>query len=160
MTPQLLLAISGVFVFVAVIAATATSHLLTANGPERRRLRQLTKTADAKPFVAAASALTYSPDPVLARLSRLLPKSPKEMSKIQRRLARAGYPQMTASVVYSLSALLLPFLFAAGVVLAVGVTKGWIFAVLAGAIGYALPGLFVIRKTTQRQKAINNGLPD
>jgi tight adherence protein C len=41
-----------------------------------------------------------------------------------------------------------------------GVTRGGIFALLAAGIGYALPGFWLAHKTAQRQKQIQNGLPD
>jgi tight adherence protein C len=40
------------------------------------------------------------------------------------------------------------------------VTRGGIFALLAAGIGYALPGFWLAHKTAQRQKQIQNGLPD
>src|SRR5262249_11725334 len=104
--------------------------------------------------------LTEGPDPALARLTRLIPKSPKDMSRLQRRLARAGYPRFESAVYYSLAELLLPLVFGCAVLLVVGVSTGWIYALFAAAAGLALPGVYIRRRTTLRQKAIRNGLPD
>ena len=41
-----------------------------------------------------------------------------------------------------------------------GVSRGGIFALLAAGVGYALPGFWLAHKTAQRQKQIQNGLPD
>ena len=45
-------------------------------------------------------------------------------------------------------------------VLIFGLRRGMIYAALGGIAGYMLPGLIVDRATTNRQKAIRNGLPD
>jgi tight adherence protein C len=101
-----------------------------------------------------------SPDANLSRLRRLLPKSPKDMSRLQRRLAKAGYPHFQATVYYSLAELILPVAFGFAVIAAIGVRTGWIFALLAAALGYMMPGLWVGRRVEARKKAIQNGLPD
>jgi len=90
----------------------------------------------------------------------MVPKSPKDMSRLQRRLTRAGYPQFKSTVYFAFTELLLPVVFAGTVVLVVGLSDGWPFALLAAALGYVLPGFYIGRKTTLRQKAIQNGLPD
>src|SRR6266852_992425 len=99
MTPQLFIAVSGVFIAVAVIAGSATSWWLVRTAPEKRRLRNLAWKATRS--VPEAQPLAEGPDPKLARLTRLMPRSPKDMSRLQRRLARAGYPQFQSVIVYS-----------------------------------------------------------
>jgi tight adherence protein C len=110
--------------------------------------------------VLESQGLAERPDPILARLSRMVPKSPKDMSRLQRRLARAGYPQFKSTVCFALAELLLPVVFAAATVLVIGLSDGWPFALFAAALGYVVPGFYIGRKTTLRQKAIQNGLPD
>ena len=43
---------------------------------------------------------------------------------------------------------------------ALGVTRGWIFAIIAGMGGAMVPGFWLTRQTKLRQKVIRNGLPD
>jgi tight adherence protein C len=155
------LAIGGVFVMVTIVAATATSWWFAKNSPEQRRLRTLAQASGATGIVMEqAATLTDRPDATLARLSRLMPKSPKDMSRLQRRLTRAGHPHMKAVVFYSLAELVLPIVFGVSVLLSLGIRTGWSFALLAAALGYMLPGLYVGRLTARRKKAIQNGLPD
>ena len=112
MTPELLIAVFGVFVMVAVSAATATSWWLARTAPEQRRLRTMTQPS-ATGLVVPTAALAESPDPLLASLSKWVPKSPKEMSKLQRRLTRAGYRNRSAVVYYLLAEIAVPLTLAA-----------------------------------------------
>ncbi len=158
MPPTLLIAIAGVFVMTAVAGGSVASWWLARSAPERR-LRSLVPVTQTG-IVQEASALAEGPDPVLARLSRLLPKSAKDMSRLQRRLAQAGYPQFKFVVYYSFAELLLPVVCGGSVLFLVHIGSAWIFALLAAAVGYMLPALYVGRLTEQRKKAIENGLPD
>jgi tight adherence protein C len=161
MTPEVLLAVSGMFVTVAILAGSTASWWLARNAPEQRRLRNLAPVSTTGVVaVTEKGALTEGVDATLANLSRYVPKSPKEMSRLQRRLARAGYPQYKSVIYYSLAELILPVALALLVVLIVGLQRGWIFALLAGGIGYLMPSFYIGKKTKQRQKAIQNGLPD
>lgn len=159
MLSGLFIAVAGVFVLTALAAGGAASWWFAHNAPEQRRIRSLSQPAGPMPASAAGALTEEGPDPILARLSRLMPKSPKEMSRLQRRLARAGYPRPAAAVYFSGAQLLLPVVFGGPVLLAFG-TSAWLFALLAAALGYILPGLFISRQTAQRQKAIQNGLAD
>src|SRR5262249_60014104 len=102
MAPEVLLAVVGVFVAMCVVVGSTTSWVLARNSPERRRIRAIAQPAGAD-RITADDRLVAVPDPVLARLSRLLPKSPKEMSELQRTLTRAGYSSGPALVIYSLA---------------------------------------------------------
>ena len=63
------------------------------------------------------------------------------MSRLQRRLTRAGYPQFKSVVYFSLAEI-------AGAVdacggsccLVFGLSDGWLFALFAAAVGYMIPG--------------------
>jgi tight adherence protein C len=81
------------------------------------------------------------------------------MTKARRRLSTAGYRSVTAAVVYSGAELILPFVFAGLILIFFGMSK-WHVALLGAATGYALPGVWLSRKTSLRQKQIRNGLPD
>jgi len=158
MGPELI-AITGVFAFVALIVGSGMSWYLATNSVEAKRLRQLTVPVGA-PITIRQSALAESVDPALARLSRLMPRSPAEMSKLQKRLTRAGYPRAGAAVVFAIVEIALPVVLALLVLVLVGLSEGFVLALCAGAFGYVVPGFWVSRRTTARQKAILNGLPD
>jgi tight adherence protein C len=158
MTPALWLAIVGVFVMMALVAGSAASWTLGRTAPERKRIRALAQSPTG--VIVERGPLAETFDPTLTRLSRLIPKSPKDMSRLQRRLARAGYPHFKHAVFYSLAQFAFPVVFGLAVLVVAGVNAGWMYALLAAAFGFALPGFYVSRKTTLRKKAIRNGLPD
>lgn len=159
MAPELLLALVGVFVMVAITAGTGMSWLLGRATPEQRRLRALSRPA-AGGLVVGGSGLTDALDPRLVRLSRMLPKSPKEVSRLQKRLMRAGYPQYSAVVAYALAEVLLPIGLALAVVAALGMRNGMLPAAFVAVLGYIAPSFWLGHKVKLRQKAIRNGLPD
>jgi tight adherence protein C len=159
MTPDLILAIVGIFTAVAVALSAAGMLWLQRTAPEARRLRTLTHPATSG-LVMDTPRLTDSPDPGLARLSKLMPKSPKEMSQLQRRLTRAGYPHTRAAVYFSVAEIVLPLVLGVVVLLTFGLADGWLLGGLVALVGYFLPSMWLGHKTGLRQKAIRNGLPD
>jgi tight adherence protein C len=104
--------------------------------------------------------LTDTVGPTLSRLSKLLPTSPKAMSRIRRRLARAGYYNYGATVIYAATEVLLPIVLGMTVFVAMSSKRGLLVATLAAIVGYLLPGLVLARMVTNRQRQIRNGLPD
>jgi tight adherence protein C len=159
MSVEILIAVAGVFVAIAVTAGTTASWWLGWSAPEQRRLRALT-ASPASGLVFTQSRLAEVPDPVLARLSSVLPKSPKEMSRLHKRLTRAGYPQTSAVAYYSLAEVALPLVLALAVLLVLGVRAGLLPAAFLAVVGYVAPSFYIGRQTKLRQKAIRNGLPD
>jgi tight adherence protein C len=143
---------------VAILAGSAASWWFARTASEHRRLRDLVQQGGAD-VAPNRWGLVEAPDPTLARLTRLVPKSAKDMSRLQRRLAQAGYPRFKSAVYYSILEVLLPAVFALAVLLLLGISAV-LFAVAAAAIGLFLPRLYIRRKTMLRQKAIQNGLPD
>jgi tight adherence protein C len=104
--------------------------------------------------------LTEQINPKLATIASKLPKSPKEMTRLRRRLLAAGIHSFGAAVFYAISELTLPFLFAAvPLKLLIGPTA-WIFAVLSAMLGYMMPGLILGRLIAKQKRKIENGLPD
>ena len=156
MTTTVLVAIIAAAVAAAIMAGYMASWAMEQGTPERRRIRSLA-TASPTGVVVSQNALTDSLDPVFVRLSKLVPKSPKEMGRLQRRLTRAGYPHPRYTVYFSLAQVALPVLFWLIVFTITGV---WWHALLAAAAGYTIPGFYVERLTFLRKKAIRNGLPD
>ena len=161
MPVDLALTLAGVFVSVAVLTGLIAYALVAGQTPTRRRLDAIAKAATA-PSVVLAGPLTSGRDPVLARWSMLLPKSAKEMSQLERRLASGGYRSTTSLVVYSASVLILPAVFGLSA-LAVAGFRGltnWLIVLVAGVVGYLLPSLFLDYKVSVRRKQVRNGLPD
>ena len=157
MSPELAILLVVVFASVAVAVGSLASLALRWSTPEQREIRKLaTRGADG---LINESELTETTAPWVKRFQQVVPKSPKEMSKLRRRLATAGYRSLTAAVLYGAAELLLPFICAGLVLLFFGVSK-WHIAFFAAALGYVLPGLWLGRQTTLRQKQIRNGLPD
>jgi tight adherence protein C len=161
MTPNLWLLLAGLFVSIALLSGLGASAALVRWSPERRRVRELA-TAGFSPSVGPVEQirLTESLDPRLERLARAVPKSPKEMTRLRRRLASAGVHSFGAAVFYALAELALPLLFAAGPLVFLGGSIAWIAAVIAGLVGYMLPGLILARLITKQKRLIENGLPD
>ena len=154
------LALLLVFVAVAVLAALATSTVMARSSPERRRLREM-EAAGGVGVVVGPVSLTDRPDAVSRAVSSIVPKSPKEMGRLQRRMVRAGFKNPArAAAVYAGLEILCPMLFAVATLGFFGITRGGLYALLAAGIGYALPGFVVARRTAARQKQIQNGLPD
>jgi len=158
---ELVVGLGAVFVSVALIAGLATLLTLSRPSQTRRRLEALVP-AQATANVVLTGALTSGRDPTLARWSRLLPKSVKDMSRLERRLANAGYNAPIIAVGFAGAEMVLPVLFALIALwwFGFGNRTGWMAAAFAGAVGYFLPGLYLDFKMAGRRKQIRNGLPD
>jgi tight adherence protein C len=161
MPMELVLSIAGVFVGVAAVCWAVGAMWLERTAPERRRLMAVTAApAAAGGFVLEQSALSESVDPALQKLSKAMPKSPKDMTRLRRQLASAGIYDLRAAIIYSLAEVALPVALAGVVFLLMGVRTGWVLMLLAAVIGYLAPGLWLQRRISLRRKAIQNGLPD
>jgi tight adherence protein C len=158
-SPELLMSLLAVFAAVALLSGTMGGLVLSNLTPERRRLRTLSLEKPRAPLTEATT-LTEQSDPRLKSLSKLVPKSPKEMSRLRRRLARGGYYQSSAPLVFSLMELACAGAFAILPVLVVGLKRGVIFGALGALAGYMLPGFVLLRRIHKRNKQIENGLPD
>jgi tight adherence protein C len=159
---DLTLTLAIVFVTTGVLAGSISAMLLLRLGPARRRLEQLTspRQGAASPIVVPNLTLTDAVNPAIERVSRLLPTSPKELSRIRRRLARAGFHAPEAAVIYAALEVGLPILLGGTFFLLLGTGRGLVVASLAAIVGYLLPGLLLGRMVTARQEQIRNGLPD
>jgi tight adherence protein C len=157
---SVILAISliSVFVCVALVAHYALSGFLSWSAPERKRLRDAPVSTGV--LREGDEQLVDTPIPALRQLSKSLPKSVKDMSRLRRRLAAAGYYDLSAAVYYSTAQIVGPVLCGALALLLFGFPDGWVQGATGAALGYLLPDLVLRRKTRLRAKAINNGLPD
>ena len=154
---DVIITLTAAFLLVALLSGWATSAALSAASPERRRLRQLGIAGGYEG--TGAVNLVDAIDPRLKRIPGV-PKSPKEMNRLRRRLAMAGYQQPSAVVVYAGAQLITPILFGGTLLLLMGGRSGLLLALFAGAIGYLLPGVFLARRIEQRKLQIRHGLPD
>src|SRR5688572_24342268 len=114
MTPDLLLAIGGLFIAIALLVGLGASVFLGRRTPERQRLREM--VAAGGPNVSFGNleqiGLTERLNPRLERIAKTVPKSPKEMTRLRRRLATAGIHSYGAAVFYAVSEVVLPIVIA------------------------------------------------
>jgi tight adherence protein C len=158
---QFTLGIAVLFVGVAVLSGLAASLVLTRASTERRRIREMAAAAAGAGLIGLRNlTLTDRPDQVAKRVSALVPKSPKEMNRLQRRMVRAGIRNPSAAVYFAAAEIICPIVLALVTIGFMGVYRGGMIALLAAGVGYALPGLWLAWKTGKRQKQIQNGLPD
>jgi len=156
---DLLVTLVAGFLAVALLAGYGATSILAALSPERRRLRQLATAGGPGENFDNGLSLVDNIDPRFKNLPGI-PKSPKEMGRLRRRLATAGYTSPSAVVLYTLANLATPVVFGLVAVTALGVSKGWLFALFAVAVGYLLPGVVLSRKIERRKREIREGLPD
>ena len=156
------LTIAAIFLFasIALLSGAATSLVLGKVSPGRRRLFAFGDTGSKGGVFVNDPLLVDAPNEQQKRLAAYIPKSPKDMSRLQRRLAMAGYHGFTAALVYSLAEVALAVLGFIIVFFVAGLRTGWLFGIGGAVMGFLLPGFFVARKIAQRKKQIQNGLPD
>jgi tight adherence protein C len=157
MSPQIAVVLVAVFASVALAVGVVASLVFRFNAPEHRELRKLSQRGI--DGILQDLELTEVASPWVKRFQQVVPKSPKELSKVRRRLMTAGYRSLSAAVIYSACELILPFVVAAAVLLVFGLSH-WLLMIFGALIGYLLPSLWLGRQTTLRQKQIRNGLPD
>jgi tight adherence protein C len=160
MPAQLLLAFGVLFLSVAGAAAYVTLDLLARRAPGRQRLHGAGGADTGSVLETRLPLADVALDPRLERASRLLAKSPKEMSRLRKRFARAGYHSPAAPVIYAISELVLPPVLLLAALYLLGSTRGLFFGVMLALVGYMLPGVWLSRQITLRKKLIANGLPD
>ena len=155
-----ILAITGVFGAVALLVGLVTDRMLSALGPERRRLKQSVQIP-ATGVLIDAPTLTPEETVFVKRVTAMVPRSPKQMGAMRRQFARAGYYTLTPIAIYTLSQMVLPVVFGL-VPLAFGLrgTTAVVLVLIAAMIGFQLPTLWLYRQTVIRQQEIQNGLPD
>ncbi len=158
MMPQILLAVAVLAISVAIAAGYVTFEVLTRRAPGRQRLRG---AGEAGSVLEASLPLADTAlDPRLARATRYLPKSPKEMTQLRKRMARAGYHRATAPILYSIAELGLPASFLLISLSLLGPGQGLVLGLLFALLGYMIPSFWLSRQIAKRRKLIANGLPD
>lgn len=159
MSTELAIAIVMVFIAVAVASGAVASMVLSRAAPERRRLRELQGEAPTG-LVFENRRLMDTLSPIAERLATIVPKSPRQLSYLRRRLTTAGYRNLSAAIWFSAAKLLLPIVLGGAVFVIFGPVRGWMGTAAAALVGFMAPELWLGRQTRQRQKAIRNGLPD
>ena len=121
--------------------------------------RQIRKLSQGRSNLLTELQLTDVPSPWMKRFEQAVPKSPKEMSALRRRLTAAGYRSATTAVIYALAEMVLPvrvWRHRAAVLRLLAL----VLSPCSAALGFVAPSLWLGRKTKLRQKQIRNGLPD
>jgi tight adherence protein C len=153
--------LAAVFLSVALAFGAVATFALTLYAPGRRRLRTMAN-GGAPSLVIDKSASTLAPSlgPGLQRLAMFIPKSPQNMSRLQKRMSKAGYHGLGPALIFTAFELVLPLVMGGAVfVLTHGAFK-IIAALVAAMVGYIVPGFVLQRQIKRRQKVIQNGLPD
>ena len=158
--PQLTLALITLFASLALIAGMATSALLARQAPGRRRLLATTGPAVRSGVIVENQRLAELPTPQQQKIASYIPKSPKEMGRLQRRLATAGFHGYTPVLVYVVGELVGAVAGFVLVFFVAGLRTGWLFGIAGAVVGYLMPGFIVARRIRLRKKQIENGLPD
>lgn len=157
----LIFAVVGVFACVAVVVGALTSSVLEKQSATRRRFEEMLQGPSARVVSTASTLLNDAGRTQLVqKAAKFLPKSPKEMSRIQRRLTTAGFRSRHAIIVYMVAEIVLAVIGFVGPIYGMGMTKGLLFGILAAIVGYMMPTFVVARRIKLRQKQIENGLPD
>lgn len=160
MQPDLIVAVSAVFVGVAVATAALARSLLLRHAPALRRLDAVTATPGGS-LALPAPVLAETPSPMAARIAAAVPKSPRQMWRLRRRLTTAGYRGVDAAIVFSAAKLVGALALALSMFLLLGRSGSASFLALLGfGAGFLLPDLWLAHVTKRRQKVIRHGLPD
>jgi tight adherence protein C len=160
MNPVLWLSLAGLFISIALVTGVGVQLIFFGRTSAQRRLQEIAPAAVAGGLIVDAVRLTERVDPRLERIAKSIPKSPKEMSQLRRRLATAGIYSFGPAVFYSVSELVLPLLFIIPPLRFMTPPTSYFFAGIAALLGYMVPG-FVLGWLINRQKTrIDNGLPD
>jgi tight adherence protein C len=155
------LTIVAVFLSVALVAGLVASLVLNRNAPARKRLRTISNGGASSLVIEKnGSGLLPSLAPGLQRLAMFIPKSPKDMSRLQKRMAKAGYHGLGPALIFTGFELLLPVVFGAAAFLVAHGALKIVAAVVGAMVGYVVPGFVLQRQIKRRQKVIQNGLPD
>src|SRR5690349_11109625 len=159
MSLEIAIAIGAVFVATAFIGGSTAAFLLSYNAPGRQRARRLASPFD-RALLKSVPSLTRGLGPTLQRLAAFIPKSPKEMSRIETRLVKAGYHGLGPAVIFGFAEIATPVVLVLIALLFVRGNLAILIALTAGMTGYILPGFVLERLIKRRQKVIQNGLPD
>ena len=125
-------------------------------------LQQRLSTVALKPVLAGTSQslLGEKMPAAVKRVRSFVPKSPKAMNRIERRMASAGYHGPWPATLFATAEFLLPAVVFGLIVFTFGTGTPVIFAVIAAMIAFYIPNLWLGRAVDARRREIQNGLPD
>lgn len=155
---ELTIALIALFGSLALLAGTATSAMLARQAPGRRRLIDGPLTRGN--VLTDTQLLADGPTAEQKKLASFVPKSPKEMGRLQRRLATAGFFGFRPVLIFSLSQLVGAAVGFGLLFFTLGLRTGWLYGIAGAIVGYLIPDYIVARRIRLRKKQIQNGLPD
>lgn len=155
---MILAALGLMFVSVSV-AVGAGAWLLTDPQLLQRRLSTVALTPSVtgtpyQPLMGETLSLAVK------KVRSFVPKSPKAMNLMERRLAAAGYHGPWPATLFAVAELVLPAVVFGVVVFNFGTGTPLIFAVIFALIAFYVPNLWLGRVMNARRREIQNGLPD
>lgn len=154
---DLIVTLGAVFTSVALLTGALASMVLLNQAPARKRLRQISAPSPSRPSKVQLSDV---PGPSVQRLAQVTGRSTRDISRLQQRLAAAGYDEAGAVGLYWAAQLILPLVFATVPLFILGLNRGWIAALTAAVLGVLIPDVVLTKKTTRHRRAIQDGLPD
>jgi tight adherence protein C len=159
-TPILLLTVVAVFGSVALTVGAIAWTTLERATPERRRLERAGLLGMPSGVLLDSPTLSSEPTQFIKQLTSIVPRSPKDVTRLRKRFMTAGYQTLTPVAVYSVFQIALPIVFGVSALLFNSFGNKWLIAAVCALIGWLLPGFWLSRKIKARQKVIRNGLPD
>jgi tight adherence protein C len=160
MPAQLWLSLGGLFLAIALLTGLGIQLVMASRSSTRRRLRELATAGAPSGLIVEQIRLTEQVDPRLERIAKSIPKSPKEMSRLRRRLMQAGIYSFRAAVIYSVAEIVLPILFVIPPLRFMVPPMAWIMAAITAMLGYMTPGLILGYLISRYKLKIDNGIPD
>src|SRR5689334_4289391 len=139
---QLTLALIALFGSLALLGGMATSAILARQAPGRRRLLG-PDGASRTGVLNDRSRLAELPTQAQKKLASYVPKSPKEMGRLQRRLATAGFHGFGPVLLYSFGQLVGAIGGFVVVFFVAGLRTGWLFGIAGALVGYLIPSYIV-----------------
>jgi tight adherence protein C len=159
MDPVTLLMFGAIFLSIAVGTGTIFWFFSDPQFAQRR----LSQMAPASVSVSNEPMSLVGTDvsPTARKFRSFVPKSPKDMGRIELMLAGAGYHGAWPATFYALGQIIIPLVIITFVVTRFGTgTSTLIFGALAAALGYYAPDLWLAHAIEKRKKQISDGLPD
>ena len=155
---ELILLPLGVLFVAVAAAAGACAWVLT----DPQLLQQRLSTVAFKPATTGPrQSLVGDKLPRAVRQIRsFVPKSPKAMNRIERRLASAGYHGPWPATLFAVGEIGIPLSIFGLVLFNFGTGTALSFAIIGAMIGFYVPNLWLGRAVNARRREIQNGLPD
>jgi tight adherence protein C len=152
----------------AILTFSAVFILLSCIGSVlfyRRSIHRRLAVAMAEPSAFILDAPAVQPGARVARIvepfQRMLPKSPAEVSVVQKRLIRAGYREKTYVNIFYGAKVLVPILLCLLVtVTGLYALGGFFVYVMALGLGFLMPDFWLGNRIKARQTKLRLGLPD